>query len=126
MDQIEGHLDRPIASRLQRSIRTSAPRRPRRLRFSLRALLITIAVVAAMLVIANNYLRPKIEHRIAVGRIFDSGGAIWFQDKSQEAGLQNPYTTPGLKLNLWSNVDSIDIKNDAQANGRLSGANANS
>jgi len=71
------------------------------------------AVVAAVLVVVNNYVRPKVERRVAVGRIFNSGGAVWFKDKSQDIGVENPYTAK--TLNLWRMADSIDVKNDAQA-----------
>ncbi len=115
MDQVASHLDQLSTGSASTLDPASQPRWSRRLRFSLRTLLITIAIVAVVLVVANYYVRPKLEHRIAVGRIFNSGGAIWFQDKSQDDGLQNPYTTPKLNLNLWGNANSIDVKNDAQA-----------
>ncbi|MFO0790501.1 MAG: hypothetical protein U0805_13685 [Pirellulales bacterium] len=82
-------------------------------RFSLRTVFVTFSVIAGVLVVANVYVRPRIERRIAVGRVFGSGGMVWFENPAEEIGADNPYTTPAL--NLWGTVDSIDIKNDAQA-----------
>lgn len=83
-------------------------------RFSLRTILLSFVVVAALLYVAINYLRPKMEHRFAVGRILNSGAAIWFVDQAEEMGVQNPYTSSTF-TGLWRDVGMIDIKSDAQA-----------
>jgi Leucine Rich repeat len=82
-------------------------------RFSMRALMLTVAVVAGGLTVVLQFILPKFEHRWAVHQIYISGGRVNFPDDSERE--EHDYDPRRLLRNYWRGVSSINVGGDQEA-----------
>jgi hypothetical protein len=83
-------------------------------RFSMRAMLLASAIIGCAIFAILKFVSPIVAHRLAVQRIYDSGGAVLF---GEDAGTIPP---GGLysdlrKDNPWRNVAIVHAQNDQEA-----------